>query len=420
MKIPYREAPQNLRRKYSGTVIDWLRARDSDRVFLETDQVKLSYGEIVSRVEAESVEPGQVLRPRLDEESVVRLLGAIAKGVAVVMSPGSPDPGEIDPGGASMVVFTSGTTGVPKGVRLTLANWKAAGQASVEHLGHGLEDTWLLAMPLYHVAGIGIVLRSAFAGGKVRILPRFDGAAFARALHQVTLASVVPTMLERVLDADTGPFRGLRAVLVGGGPMPRELLERASAAGMPVLPTYGMTETCGQVATLRPSSPVARQAHPLPGVDLRIGDGGRIEVRGPMVSPGYLGEPDRDPDGWFVTGDLGRIDSDGALTVTGRADDTIISGGENIDPVQVEAVLSGHSEVEAVMVVGVASDEWGHEVGCLYVGRTHPAGLEAWARDRLPSSAVPRLWLQIAEMPVTSLGKPDRLLGRSLLGSESR
>ena len=138
-----------------------------------------------------------------------------------------------------------------------------------------------------------------------------------------------------------------------------------------------------------------------------------------MVSPGYIGEPDRNSGDWFVTGDLGRIGPDGALTVLGRADDTIISGGENIDPVQVEAVLSGHPQVEAVMVVGVANDEWGYEVGCVYVGETDPSRLAAWARDRLHSHAVPRRWLRIAEMPVTSLGKPDRLRGRSLLGSKS-
>ena len=401
-------------------MIEWLKAHPSDRVFLETAERSHSYGEIVERVAARPVEGVEVVRPRLDVESIVDLLAVMSSGTAIIVGPGQ-EPGTAPvPEGAACVMYTSGTTGVPKGVLLTAANWAAAAFGSVRHLSHGPGDTWLLAMPLHHVAGLGIVLRSAYAGGKVRLLEAFEAGRYARELQvRATMASVVPTMLQRILAANPGPYHGLKGVLVGGGPIPDGLLERADAVGLPVLPTYGMTETCGQVATLRPGSPVEKRAHPLPGVEITITNDGRIAVRGPQTSPGYLGEPDRRADEWFVTGDLGEIDPDGAVRVTGRADDMIISGGENIDPVEVELALSGHPQLDRVMVVGVPSEEWGYEVGCLYEGQVDPSSLKAWARDRLPSSAVPRHWRLVEEIPVTVLGKPDRSAGRTILAVDT-
>ena len=397
-------------------MIEWLRAHPSDWVFLETTERSHTYGEMAERVAARPVEGVEVVHPRLSVESIVDLLAVMSSGTAVIVGPGEEPAAVPDPDGAACAMYTSGTTGTPKGVRLTAANWEAAALASVRHLGHGPDDTWLLAMPLHHVAGLGVILRSAYAGGKVRLLKVFEAGRYARELQvKATMASVVPTMLQRILAANPGPYHGLRAVLVGGGPIPDGLLERAHAAGLPVLPTYGMTETCGQVATLRPGSPVEKRAHPLPGVELAITKDGRVAVRGPQTSPGYLGGPDRAADEWFVTGDLGEIDPDGAVRVIGRADDVIISGGENIDPVEVELALSGHPQLDRVMVVGVPSEEWGYDVGCLYEGQVDSSSLEAWARARLPSHAVPRHWRQVEELPVTALGQPDRLLGRTLL-----
>ena len=187
-------------------------------------------------------------------------------------------------------------------------------------------------------------------------------------------------MLSRVLEVDPGPYDGLRAVLLGGGPIPDRLLHQAGAAGLPVLPTYGLTETAGQVATLKPDAPLENKAHPLPGVSLRIEPDQRIAVQGPMVSRGYVGEPDRDLEDWLVTGDLGRVDSEGALWVTGRADTIIISGGENIDPALVEAALAQVAGVDEALVAGVASETWGMETVCLYVGEANPAKVEAELR----------------------------------------
>jgi O-succinylbenzoic acid--CoA ligase len=263
-------------------------------------------------------------------------------------------------------------------------------------------------MGLHRVGGLAVILRSALAGGRVRMLPRFDPREFAAALRSdVTYASVVPTMLHRILHVHPGPYPRVR-LLVGGGPIPDGLLERAARAGLVVLPSYGMTETCGQVATLRPGAPLDAKAHPLPGVELRIESGGRIAVRGSMVSPGYLDEPDRERGAWFVTGDLGAIDPDGALRVRGRADEIIVSGGENIDPAVVEDAVTDVPGVERAMVLGVPSEEWGMEVACAYEGDLDPADVEAGLRERLSGPLIPKRWLRVTTIPTTDLGKPDR------------
>ncbi len=231
------------------------------------------------------------------------------------------------------------------------------------------------------------------------------------------MASMVPTMLVRLLDHDPGPYSGLRAVLVGGGPIPAGLLERAAGAGLAVLPTYGMTETFGQVATLRPGSPLAYRAHPLPGVSLRIEADGRVAIKAPQISPGYLGEPDRS-EPWLVTNDLGEIDEEGALRVLGRADAVIVTGGENVDPTRVETELEAHPGVAEVVVVGVPDTEWGMAVGCVYSGEAPPEDLEAFLRARVPSFMVPKRWLRVEKVPRTPLGKPDRSVARALMGAE--
>jgi O-succinylbenzoic acid--CoA ligase len=390
-------------------MLEWLRRQDPDRVFIETPEASHTFGETVAAVETRPVAGTEVLRPWPYFTSVVDLIAVMSRGSAVVVAEETSEVGTVDPGDACSVLFTSGSTGGPKGARLTEANWEAACRASIEHLGHGRDDVWLLAMPLHHVGGLSIILRSAYSGGTVRMLPGFDPSAFSTELRDgATMASVVPTMLARVLDVDPGPYRGLRAVLVGGGPITDELLIRAVDAGLPVLPTYGMTETCGQVATLRPGLPVENKAYPLPGIELRLDAEGRIAIRGPVVSPGYVGEPDRAPGDWFVTGDVGQLDEDGALRVTGRADSLIITGGENVDPEAVEAVLSRIAGVDEAVVVGIPSVDWGMEVACLYVGEASAIRIESQLRDRLPGFMVPKRWLRIKALPRTPMGKPDR------------
>jgi len=389
-------------------VLDWLKRHPPERVFIETPEERWTFGDTVAAVESRAVAGSEVVRPWPYYSSVVDLLAVMIGGSAVIVAEESPESSLVEAAGASSVVFTSGSSGGARGARLTGANWAAAAEASVEHLGHGADDTWLLALPLHHVAGLSILIRSAYSGGTVRMLPGFEPISFAHELRNgVTMASMVPTMLARVLEIDPGPFPALRAVLVGGGPIPDELLERAASAGLPVLPTYGLTETCGQVATLKPGSPLENKAHPLPGVELRIESDDRIAIRGPMVSPGYVGEPDRGPGEWFVSGDLGRMEG-GALRMTGRADTVILSGGENIDPSVVEAALSRVNGVEASMVLGVPSEEWGMEVVCLYVGEASPIRIETYLRHRLAGFMIPKRWLRVDELPRSPLGKPDR------------
>jgi O-succinylbenzoic acid--CoA ligase len=384
-------------------VIEWLRRVEASRPFLRFEGRVWSYGETVAEVDRRVSDESVFVKPKLDAESVFDILAGLS-GAGLIVAP---------PRGAfgvtsdsDLLIFTSGSSGRPKGVRFALSNLEAAARASAAHLGHGRDDDWLLAMPLYHVGGLSILVRQAHAGGSVTMMPGFEPASVARALRRnVTMASVVPTMLRRLFEY--GPFDGLRAVLVGGGPIPHGLLEEAVAVGLPVLPTYGMTESFGQVATLRPGSRVERKVHPLPGVGLRIEPSGRIAVRGEMVSPGYWGRPDRlDP--WFVTGDLGRIDEDGALRVLGRADTVIVTGGENVSPEVVEAVIENCPGVEALVVVGVPDEEWGQAVSCLYQGTASKDAVVAWLGDRLPPYAVPKKWMRVDSIPRTALGKPDR------------
>lgn len=383
-------------------VIEWLRRVDPHRRFLDFEGRSWTYGETVAEVESRLTGSPKLVQPNLSPGSVFDILGGLSDGGGLTLV--GPQVETAVAGESTLVVFTSGSTGQPKGVRLTFANLEAAAAASTRHLGHGGDDDWLLAMPLHHVGGVSILVRQAFTGGSVTMLPGFEASLVAEAMRgTVTMVSVVPTMLSRLLDH--GPFSGLRAVIVGGGAVPPGLLERAATAGLPVLPSYGMTETFGQVATLRPDAPLAYRAHPMPGVDIRIEPDGRIAVKSPQVSPGYVDEPDR-TDPWFVTNDLGEIDADGAVRVLGRADTVIVTGGENVSPERVESVVRQHPAVEEALVVGVPDPEWGQELVCLHVGG--PDDLAEWVAQRLPGFMVPKRWISVDSLPRTSLGKPDR------------
>jgi len=397
-------------------VIEWLRRVDPDRVFLKTPDRVWTYGETVSEVSERMIDEVVTLHPGLNADSVFDSIAAMAGGGAVFLSPSLKTSSNLLPIGTTLVMFTSGTGGIPKGVRLTMENLEAASLSSAEHLGHGESDTWLLAMPLHHVAGLSILVRSIYVGGSVRLLTKFDPETFSVAMRgDVTMVSVVPTMLRKILDYTSAPYEALRAVLVGGGPIPDGLPERGAAAGLPVLPTDGMTETFGQVATLRPDCPLVRRAHPLPGTKLRIERDGHIAIKSRQVFLGYLNEPDRDDD-WFVTSDLGVLDDDGALRVIGRDDPVIVTGGENVDPVRVEIELLSHPGVDDVVVLGIPDEKWGEIVAAVYVGSAMAEALTSDLGERLPRHMVPTRWLSVDAIPKTALGKDDRSAVRALLG----
>jgi O-succinylbenzoic acid--CoA ligase len=310
-------------------------------------------------------------------------------------------------------------------VVLTGANLAASAAASQARLGNGPGDRWLCVLPLHHVGGLSILWRSAREGGTVVLEESFDVSRAAALLASGTLtyASLVPTMLRRILEEHPGPFPGLRGVLVGGGPADPALLAAARLADLPALQTYGMTETASQVATEAPGEAGRRPGtagRPLEGFEVRVVDGdgralppggvGRLEVRGPAVSPGYLGEAERPTGAWFRTGDHGRVDGDGYLFIAGRADAVIVSGGENVHPEEVEAVLREHAGVADARVYGEDDAEWGRrvvaEVAAASSGGLDLAALEAFARARLAPHQVPRRWAVVAVVARSDMGKP--------------
>jgi O-succinylbenzoic acid--CoA ligase len=297
------------------------------------------------------------------------------------------------------IVYTSGTTGRPKGAILTYANHWWSAMASALNLGLLLGDTWLACLPLFHVGGLSIVLRSVMYGIAAVVQPRFEPAEVNRAIDEegVSIVSVVSTMLDRML-AQRGerPYPShLRCVLLGGGPVPELLLERALRARVPVIQTYGLTETASQIATLPPEDAVRKvgsAGKPLMGAQVHIEPGGEIWVRGPSVSPGYLHQPARE--GWLHTGDIGSLDDEGYLYVLDRRDDLIVSGGENVYPAEVEAALLAHPAVDEAGVVGVPDPEWGRSVAAVVAlkpGQSANAEeLIAFCRQRLAGYKVPR------------------------------
>ena len=332
------------------------------------------------------------------------------------------------------VLFTSGTTGEPKGVLLTLGNVLASATASAFRLGLRGDDCWHDPLPMYHMGGLAPVYRSVLYGTALSIQRGFDPERTRAALAEASAVSLVPTMLERLLDS--GPVPSLRFVLLGGAPCPPALLKRAQRRDVPVAPTYGMTETASQIATARPGE--AREhpdsvGHPLmfaevsivdeAGMPREAGETGEIVVSGPMVTPGYLdgdATADRFINGGLRTGDRGYRDGEGRVYVVGRADGTILTGGENVDPAAVASALRSHPGVKDCAVVGLPDDEWGERVAALVVPAegAEPAeeALEAHCRDRLAGYKIPRTVGFAPELPRTASGTVDRAAVAERLG----
>lgn len=334
-----------------------------------------------------------------------------------------PDPG-LGVAGDACVLYTSGTTGPPKGVRLTLANHAASAHGCQEALATSEHDRWLLVLSSHHVGGLAILMRGLFGNQTVVTLARFDERAVLDAIEaeRPTLLSVVPTMLARLLDAGgLEALRRLRAILVGGGPAPALGVRRWVEVGLNVCPTYGLTETCSLVAIVPPGRAAelgasAGLVSPHTAVtiaDDQSAEGGEIVVSGPTVSPGYV-DASIEPaprNGSFRTGDLGRLDN-GVLTVLGRRDDTIVTGGENVRPEEVEAALRSHPRVSDAAVAGRPDDLWGQVVAAWVVADagTAQADLERWCRERLPAFKVPRRWQFVDRVPRSDGGKLLRRL----------
>ncbi len=344
----------------------------------------------------------------------------------------SPSPPRIDLAAPHTIIYTSGTTGRPKGAVLTAGNHWWSATASALNLGLREDDRWLAVLPLFHVGGLSILLRGAIYGIPVVLHERFEPAEALAAIADqgVTIASVVAIMLQRLLDAaGEKPFPAhFRCALLGGGPAPRPLLEACAARGVPVVQTYGMTETASQAATLAPADALRKlgsAGQPLLPLELRIeadgrpaapGEVGEICVRGPMVTPGYHGLPEVTAaairGGWLYTGDLGYLDGEGFLFVIDRRTDLIISGGENIYPAEVEAALLAHPAVAEAGVVGEPDPQWGQTPVAFVVPRPghllDAEALIAHCRAQLAAYKCPRRIVVVAELPRTAAGKLKR------------
>ncbi len=369
---------------------------------------------------------GRSSNPVLSLDEVTAAQNSLAPGPAI----------QIDADMPRSILYTSGTTGRPKGAVLTHGNffWSAFG--SLLRLGHQIDDRWLACLPLFHVGGLSILTRCVINGTTSVIHESFDAERANLAIdgEGLTMISVVPTMLQRMLDArDDKPFpANLRCVLLGGGPVSGELTERCQRLEVPASQTYGLTETTSQITTLRLAEAQLKPGsagRPLLPSKIRIvredgsscepGEAGEIAVSGPTVTPGYFGlvsETERAiRGGWLNTGDAGYMDAEGYLFVIDRRDDLIVSGGENVYPAEVEAVLEAHPLVLEAGVFAHDDPEWGQAVVAAIRledgASTSDEELREHCRRSLAGFKVPKTIWMTNELPRTASGK---LLRRDL------
>ncbi len=359
----------------------------------------------------------------------------------------------MDPDEVGVLLFTSGTTGVPKAAVIRHRHVVSYILQSVEFASAEEDEAALVAVPPYHIAGIGAMLSSVFCGRRVVQLAQFDPAEWLRLARTegVTTAFVVPTMLSRIIAAADGLSRdqipSIQSIAYGGGKMPRKIVQKA----MELFPeseftnAYGLTETSSTITVLGPDEHrIAMQSDdprirrrlasagvPLPGIELDVRDSdgrslpvgshGEIYVRGDQVSGEY---EDRgsllDADGWFCTRDAGYVDEDGYLYLEGRSDDVIVRGGENLSPGEIEDVLLEHDAVADAAVIGTPNDEWGEAVAAVVVASnsTSESELQSWVRDHMRSSRVPEFIQFWEELPYNESGKLLRRVVRERLGGD--
>lgn len=310
-------------------------------------------------------------------------------------------------GEVRIVVETSGSTGTPRAIELTTAQLVFSAFGSAIRLGHMPGDRWLCVLPLHHVGGLSILVRCALYGSTAIVKSRFVAEEVASMVErgEAELISLVPQMLQKVLDAmgEASPHANLRAILLGGGAAPASLLEMCKERGVPAAITWGMTETASQVATCPPGEVpepcVCGASLAFARVDA---PNGLLRVRGPVAQGGEI-----------VTRDRGTLGRNGEVVVLGRADDVIISGGENIDPEEVAQAILAHPGVGEVAVLGVPDARWGQRPAAVLVmdaeqSAPTPQDMKQWCRERLTPFKVPDHWLTRDALPRTSLGKLAR------------
>ncbi|MDZ7746099.1 MAG: AMP-binding protein [Halobacteriales archaeon] len=334
------------------------------------------------------------------------------------------------------LLSTSGTTGGPKLVELTMGNLAASAAASSWRLGVLPDDCWYCILPMYHMGGLAPVYRSVLYGTSVAVSTgRFEPERSLAEMDRVgsTTTSLVPTMCRDLLAADEEDvLASLRFILVGGAPTPDSLVERAHAAGVSLYPSYGMTEASSQIATASPAqtqdalgtvgSPLMFTTVTIVGTDgvpVESGNAGEIVVSGATITPGYYGDSEATAEAFgphgFHTGDAGYRDESGKLWILNRLTDRIITGGENVEPGEVAHVLRDHPDVEDAFVAGVPDDRFGQRVAALLVGPDSTDSVEQFARDRLAGFKIPRQWQLVETLPRTASGTVDRAAANRLL-----
>jgi O-succinylbenzoic acid--CoA ligase len=422
------------------TPYHWLSVVAADhphRPCLVDDAGAVTYREVLDSVDSRA----DVVRQRLESWDIVPIparidIGSIIEILAVQRAGGVPFPYIGHPPtlpvpvapGAAVCVQTSGSSGVRRIVPLTFANVQASVRASQARLGTTSDDRWLLCLPLNHVGGLSIVWRMLEVGGTVIVAP-FDASGATIEQFRPTVASMVPTMVQRLVENNAGALASIALVLVGGATLGQSLWDRCLASGVHLVPTYGLTEAGSQVATVTRGDNDLLTGYvgkPLDAVDVAIvgndgatlqrGEWGLISIAGAAVFAGYLGEaPREDP---FVTNDLGWLDANGSLHVEGRVDDVIVSGGENVSLGRVASVISGISGICDVCVVGVEDRGWGTVGGAMVVSDRGLETLDTMVEEVLQPHERPKRWLVRDTIPRLANGKHDLVAVRQFFEEE--
>ncbi len=337
--------------------------------------------------------------------------------------PGRDTVEEEAPAATVHLLWTSGTSGEPGVVPVTMAALDASARAVSTRLDLGPDDRWYASLSPAHIGGLALIHRTAHAGACLLALGAYSTEALVELIEggEVTHASLVPTMLRQLLDARGNACApaGLRCLLVGGAPAGSDLVGEAVGCGYPVALTYGLTEACSQAATAPPDLVAAKPGTvglPLDGVELRLLESGEIRLRGPTVAPSFA-----DEEGWLRTGDFGSVDQDGHLWITGRKDERVVTGGVNVHPAAVEDAIRDVPGVADVAVVGVHDETWGEVVGALVVAGSEEPDLHVLrdtVRRRLSGAEVPRRIVIARALPTNVNGKVDRAGVRARLRSE--